>query len=147
MRSIGGFAACSAQERSKLISRVMHVLELHGLRVAIVRRKGHDNDPVYQIMQAGAEPLNAANIDLASIDLLLIDGTAPWCAVKIEIHRQSASNKLLFPEDKSIIAIASDEYLETGSLPLLNIDSPQEIAGYINRWLRQDQDHIPSLNS
>ena len=34
-----------------------------------------------------------------------------------------------------MVAIASDEDLETGDLPLLNLNAPEEVAGFINRWL------------
>ena len=35
-----------------------------------------------------------------------------------------------------MIAVAADEDIDTGDLPLLNINEVEEVAGFINRWLQ-----------
>jgi len=41
------------------------------------------------------------------------------------------------------VAIASDEVLETGELPLLNLNAVEEVAGFINRWLdNQEKNNV-----
>jgi hypothetical protein len=42
----------------------------------------------------------------------------------------------LFREDPSIIAIASDEKMDSGELPLLDINRPEEIADFINNLVK-----------
>jgi len=74
-------------------------------------------------------------LDLENIDLVLVEGFKNEPFPKIELHRAAAGNKLLFPEDDSVIAVASDERLDTDGLPLLNLNVTEEVAGYINRWL------------
>ena len=74
-------------------------------------------------------------LDLANLDLVLVEGFRHLPFPKIELHRPSTGKDLIFPEDENIIAVASDETLITGKLPLLNINQPEEIAGFINRWL------------
>ena len=54
---------------------------------------------------------------------------------KIELHRPATEKPLLFTEDPLIIAVACDEDIETGDLPLLNLNTVEEVAGFINRWL------------
>jgi hypothetical protein len=53
----------------------------------------------------------------------------------VDLHRPVLGQKLIFPEDGSVIAVASDESLQTDSLPLLNLNEPEEVAGIINCWL------------
>jgi molybdopterin-guanine dinucleotide biosynthesis protein MobB len=74
-------------------------------------------------------------LDLENLDLIMVEGFKHLPFEKIELHRPSTGNSLIFTEDDSVIAIASDEDLETGGLPLLNINAPEEVAGFINRWL------------
>ena len=54
------------------------------------------------------------------------DNTLP----RIELHRPSLGKPLLYPEHRNIIAIASDQPLDT-ELPLLDINQPETIANFI----------------
>ncbi len=74
-------------------------------------------------------------LDLDNIDLVLVEGFKNKPFPKIEIHRAAAGSKLIFPKDNNVIAVASDERLDTGDLPLLNLNETEEVAGFINRWL------------
>ncbi len=53
---------------------------------------------------------------------------------KLEIYRPANAKPLLYPQDPHIIAIASDEVIEA-SLPLLDLNDPAAIAGFILRHL------------
>ena len=74
-------------------------------------------------------------LDLNNLDLVLVEGFRHLPFAKIELHRPATAKPLLFTEDPSIIAVASDEDVETGDLPLLNLNAVEEVAGFINRWL------------
>ena len=74
-------------------------------------------------------------LDLENIDLVLVEGFKHLPFAKIELHRPATGKKLIFPEDKAVVAVACDKNLETGDVPLLNINAPEEVAGFINRWL------------
>ncbi len=74
-------------------------------------------------------------LDLDNIDLIMVEGFKHLPFSKIELHRPVMGKRLIFPGDRSVIAVASDRALETGELPLLNINEAEEVAGFINRWL------------
>lgn len=76
-----------------------------------------------------------SKLDLENIDLIVVEGFRHLPIAKIELHRPSMGRPLIYPEDDSVIAVASDAPLQTGELPLLNINIAEEVAGFINRWL------------
>jgi molybdopterin-guanine dinucleotide biosynthesis protein MobB len=131
-------------------------MKLLGLCIGVIRQSHRDvsnpeNDSL-ELKKAGANQVIIASdtqytaatspgflveqLDLKNIDIVMLDGFDHFPFAKIELHRSSMGDKLIYPQDKSVIAVAADEYLETEGLPLLNIDLPKEVAGYINRWSR-----------
>ncbi|MDA3869212.1 MAG: molybdopterin-guanine dinucleotide biosynthesis protein MobB, partial [Gammaproteobacteria bacterium] len=87
---------------------------------------------------AGTEPeltelLDELNLDI--IDLVLVEGFRHHSFPKIELHRPSAGKDLIFPGDRNIVAVASDAAIETGDLPLLDLNSAQALADFIVSWL------------
>ncbi|MCK5395296.1 MAG: molybdopterin-guanine dinucleotide biosynthesis protein B [Gammaproteobacteria bacterium] len=160
-----GFAAFSGTGKTTLLVKLLPLMKLQGLRVAMIKHAHHDFDidkpgkDSFELRKAGADQVLIASdkryalmteyadqaepeladlikrLDLDSIDLVMVEGFRHLPFAKIELHRPSTGNKLIFPEDKSVVAIASDEDLETGDLPLLNLNAPEEVAGFINRWL------------
>ena len=75
------------------------------------------------------------SLNLNWIDLILVEGYRHLSFPKIELHRPSTNKDLIYPEDDDVIAVASDEIIATGRLPLLDINKPQEIADFIQDWL------------
>ena len=74
-------------------------------------------------------------LDLSTIDLVLVEGFRHEKSLtRIEIHRPSLGKPFLYPEEKNIIALASDEQLDI-KLPLLDINNPGEIADFIIDWI------------
>lgn len=68
----------------------------------------------------------------AGVDLILVEGFRDESFTKIELHRPSLGKELLYPNDTDIIAIASDEILETPRyLPWLDLNNPPAIAEFI----------------
>ena len=160
-----GFAAYSGTGKTTLLVQLLPLMKLQGLRVALIKQTHHDFDidkpgkDSYELRKAGADQVMlasdnrtavvteydephatdleelVASLDLEHIDLVLVEGFKHSPFPKIELHRPSTGNKLIFPDDECVIAIASDEKLETGDLPLIDINVPEEVAGFINRWL------------
>ena len=50
---------------------------------------------------------------------------------KLEIHRRETGNPLLYPEDRHIVAVLSDEPLPGCPLPVIGIDDVGAIADFI----------------
>ena len=71
-------------------------------------------------------------LDQELLDLILVEGFKHERFPKIELHRPSFGRPLLHPVDDTIVAIATDAPLDTHvSLPMLDLNSPDEIASYV----------------
>jgi len=160
-----GFAAYSGTGKTTLLVKLLPVMKLQGLRVALIKQTHHDFEvdkpgkDSFRLRKAGANQVLLASdkrcvliteyeelsepdltalvnrLDLDNIDLVLVEGFKHLPFAKIELNRNSLEKPLIFPHDTSVVAVASDMKLETGELPLLNINSAEEVAGFINRWL------------
>lgn len=69
------------------------------------------------------------------IDLLLVEGFKHESFPKIELQRSELAKPAIYPNDPDIIALASDDRNSETNLPLLDINRPDEIADFIERWL------------
>lgn len=69
----------------------------------------------------------------ATLDLVLVEGFKRESFAKIELHRPSLGQPLMFPGDKNIIAVATDDTLpiSSGSIPLLDLNQPEAISSFI----------------
>ena len=84
-------------------------------------------------------------MDFETLDLILIEGFKHYNFPKIEVHRPELKKPLIFPNDSSVIAIATDSKLATqpAHLPMLNLNDIQGIVEYIKCYLNA---HINSDN-
>lgn len=77
-------------------------------------------------------------LDATRLDLVLIEGFKYNPHPKIELHRSHLNHPLLFPHDSSIIALATDQTPGVNtSLPVLDLNEAQEVAGFVIRWLNK----------
>ena len=162
-----GFVAYSGTGKTTLLVKLLPLLKLQGLKIAMIKHAHHDFDidkpgkDSYELRKAGADQMLIASdkrmalmtecngeqsleslvdrLDLDEIDLVLVEGYRHVSFPKIELHRPSLGKDLIFPTEDNVIAVAADEIIETGSLPLLEINNVEEIAGFINRWLLKKQ--------
>lgn len=71
-------------------------------------------------------------IDASQVDIILVEGFRHESFPKIELRRSKLDKPAIFPEDSSIIAVAADyKPVEASTLPWLDINNPDEIAGFI----------------
>ncbi|MDH5256574.1 MAG: molybdopterin-guanine dinucleotide biosynthesis protein B [Gammaproteobacteria bacterium] len=71
-------------------------------------------------------------LDLNSIDLILVEGFKHEHIPRIELRRSNTDKPLLYPEDKDIIAIATDSNDKIPhTIHQLNINDPAGIVNYI----------------
>ena len=71
-------------------------------------------------------------LDQTGLDLILVEGFKAESFPKIELHRPTLNKPLLYPEDSSIIALATDSKMSVPEqLTLLDLNNPQLIAEYI----------------
>lgn len=157
-----GFAAFSGTGKTTLLTQLLPLLKAHGLRIGLIKYSHHDFEIDYpgkdshRLRMAGATPVMLVSpyrrvvieefqpsreIDLFrqlelfpshNVDLLLVEGFRDQAFPKIELHRSSLGKPLLYPSDRNIIAIASDQLLNTpATLPQLDLNQPYAIAEFI----------------
>jgi len=65
------------------------------------------------------------------VDLVLIEGFKKHPHSKMEVYRPSVERPLLALEDKSVVAIATDEQVEGGGLPVIDLNNVGAVADFI----------------
>lgn len=162
-----GFAAFSGTGKTTLLTQLIPILKQDGLRLAVIKHSHHDfsidqpGKDSHRLRMAGANPVvllsayrqvviterdpeHAAQLTEAvaalcdqTLDLILVEGFRDEAFPKIELHRPSLGKPLLYPKDPNIIAIASDQTLDTGGLlPCLDLNQPKSISHFIrNQFL------------
>jgi molybdopterin-guanine dinucleotide biosynthesis protein B len=53
---------------------------------------------------------------------------------KVEVHRRAGHTPLLYPEDPNVVAVATDELLDT-TLPQLDVEDAEDVARFILQHL------------
>ena len=77
-----------------------------------------------------------AHLNQDQLDLILVEGFKHENFPKIEVYRPSLGRPLLFPNDKSIIAVVCDEpSLITTTLPIFDMNQPKLIAKFIEKYV------------
>ena len=165
-----GFAAFSGTGKTTLLTQTIPILKNYGLRIGLIKHSHHNfqidqpGKDSFRLRAAGATPVMLVSthrraiiteitpereprlddqlklFDQAGLDLILVEGFKAEQFPKIELHRPSLNKPLLYPNDTTIIAIASDEALEVPShLTKLDINQPEMIAAFI---LKQFMGHL-----
>ena len=72
------------------------------------------------------------HIDMSNLDLILVEGFKHEAVPKVEIHRPSLGTAPLYPDNDTIIAIATDaeQPLDT-DLPQLDLNDIETIADFV----------------
>ncbi|WP_020561071.1 molybdopterin-guanine dinucleotide biosynthesis protein B [Thiofilum flexile] len=65
-----------------------------------------------------------------SVDLVIVEGFKHESYPKIEIHRPALGNPLLHLTDPDMIAVVSDEMIES-ILPVLDLNQPEQIVEFV----------------
>jgi len=83
-------------------------------------------------------------LDHSKLDLILVEGFKHIAFAKIELHRPSLGKDLLFPQDDTIIAVATDQTEEIKTdLPILEINNPGMIADFVFDFLKRARSSDP----
>jgi molybdopterin-guanine dinucleotide biosynthesis protein B len=153
-----GIAGYSGSGKTTLIEKVIPLLVGLGLRVSLVKHAHHEFDvdrpgtDSYRPRHAGCtevlvssdrrwalmhelrgapEPTLAEQLrHLSPCDVVIVEGYKREPIPKLEVHRRAADAPLLYPEDPHVIAIATDEPLDT-SLPQIALDDAEGVARFL----------------
>ena len=163
-----GFAAFSGTGKTSLLLKLLPQLRTRELVVGVIKHAHHtfETDPPgkdsYELRKAGTDRILVASrhrwalmmetedhveprlnellehLPQDGLDLIVVEGFKHEVFPKIELHRPSLGNPLLYPDDPSFIAIASDQPLSTQvPIPLLNLNNIEEITAFvIDEFLR-----------
>ena len=157
-----GIAGYSGSGKTTLIEKVIPLLVLEGIRVSLVKHAHHEFDvdqpgkDSYRHRHAGCsevlissskrwalmhelrgvrEPSLHEQLEhLSPCDLVIVEGYKSEPIAKIEVHRRDSHTPLLFPEDPGVVAVATDEKLDT-ALPQLDVDDAEAVARFILQFL------------
>jgi molybdopterin-guanine dinucleotide biosynthesis protein B len=155
---IFGFAGWSGSGKTTLIEQLIPRFVKRGLRVSLIKHAHHTFDvdqsgkDSYRHRHAGASevlvtssrrwvlmhelrgahepPFDEQIRHLAPCDLLLVEGFKHAPIPKLEVWRAATGEGLLHPNDPHIVAVASDEKVDT-RLPLLDLNDVDGIAQFI----------------
>jgi molybdopterin-guanine dinucleotide biosynthesis protein B len=153
-----GIAGYSGSGKTTLIERLVPILAKAGLRVSLIKHAHHQFEvdqpgkDSFRHRQAGCSevlvsssrrwalmhelrgeaepPLEELLRRFSPCDLVLIEGYKHDPVPRIEVHRAGGDRPLLHPRDPHVIAVATDEPLET-RLPQFSLDDAQAIAAFI----------------
>ena len=157
-----GFAGYSGSGKTTLIEQLIPCFIKQGLRVSLIKHAHHAFDvdqpgkDSYRHRHAGAsevlvtssrrwvlmhelrgepEPSFEAQLEhLSPCDLLLVEGFKHAPIPKLEVWRAVTGEGLLHPRDPHIVAVASDQDIDT-RLPRLDLNDVDGIAGFIRNHL------------
>jgi molybdopterin-guanine dinucleotide biosynthesis adapter protein len=154
-----GLAGWSGSGKTTLLTRLLPDLIGRGLSVSTVKHAHHDFDidqpgkdswrhrkeGATEVMVASSlrwalmhehrgarEPgLDELMRHMTPVDLLLVEGFKSEDFPKLEVYRALVGKPLLYPEQKSIVAVASDQKVPGCKLPQFHIDDIDAIARFI----------------
>lgn len=157
-----GLAGYSGSGKTTLIEKLIPLIRQEGLRVSVIKHTHHDFDldrpgkDSWRHRQAGAqevlltcdarwvlmhelrhepEPTLEEQLKVLSpCDLVLVEGFKQTPIAKLEVHRPAHGRPPLWPENPSIVAVASDAPLDC-PLPLLDLNDAATIARFILDYL------------
>ena len=153
-----GFAGYSGSGKTTLIEQLIPLFVAQGLKVSLIKHTHHDftvDQPgkdsyrhriagcsevmvtsqyrwalVHELRDEPEPGLKEQLARLAPCDLALVESFKNEAIAKLEVHRTVIGKPFLFSGDPNIVAIASDQAVET-ALPQFALDQPEKIAEFI----------------
>lgn len=164
-----GFVAASGTGKTTLLTQLIPILKQNGLRIGLIKHSHHDFEidqpgkDSFRLRKAGASPVMLVSrhrramiteldpeqeprledqlkqFDQTELDLILVEGFRAEKFTKIELHRPSLAQPLLYPNDPDIIAIATDAALQTTPhIMQLDLNRPEMIAEFIQTHVMKE---------
>ncbi len=157
-----GFIAASGTGKTTLLTQLIPLLRQRGVRIGLIKHSHHDFEidqpgkDSFRLRKAGAQqvmlvsshrravisefmPPQEPQLDAQlsafaqqELDLILVEGFKHERFLKIELHRAILKQALYYPNDETIIAVASDVALTLpASVTGLDLNDPPQIADFI----------------
>ena len=154
-----GIAGWSGAGKTTLLSRLIPVLVGRGFSVSTIKHAHHHFDVDYpgkdshthrvagatevlvssvnrfalmHELHGEAEPSLAQLLSmLAPVDFVLVEGYKPEPHPKIEVHRVANGKPFLYPNDPTILALASDAAIADRNVTLPALENAEELADFV----------------
>ena len=155
-------AGYSGSGKTTLIEKVIPCLVMEGLRVSLIKHAHHEFDVdvpgkdshrhrmagatevlvtssnrwalMHELRSAPEPSLEAQLKHFSPCDVVIVEGWKHHTIPKIEVHRKLADKPLLFPDDKNVVAIATDEVLAT-DLPQFGLEDAEAVTAFMIAYL------------
>jgi molybdopterin-guanine dinucleotide biosynthesis protein B len=155
-------AGYSGSGKTTLIERVVPVLVREGLRVSLVKHAHHEFDVdqpgkdswrhrhagctevllssstrwalMHELREAPEPKLQDQLKHLSPCDLVVVEGYKHDPIPKIEVRLKNAHSPALYPDDPNVVAVATDDVLDT-QLPQLDANDGEAVARFIIQHL------------
>ncbi len=154
-----GLAGWSGSGKTTLLRRLIPLLTGAGLRVSTVKHAHHGFDvdqpgkDSWEHRQAGAHEVLVASAfrwalmhelrgnpepgladlltQMSAVDLVLVEGFKRGDHPKIEVFRAAVGKPPLYPDDRSVVAVASDTAIPGLALPWMHLDDVAAVAAAV----------------
>ncbi len=160
-RPLVGFAAYSGTGKTTLLKNIIPLLKSRGFSVGVVKHAHHTfevDEPgkdSYELRKSGADQMligskyrwalmadnqgddltledHVGHLCQDELDIILVEGFKPAKIPKIELFRPSLGNDPFYPDDDTIIAIATDGNLPVETkLPVIDLNNAESITEFI----------------
>lgn len=156
-----GIAGWSGAGKTTLLSRLIPVLVGRGFSVSTIKHAHHHFDVDYPGKDshthrvAGAKEVLVSSVNrfalmhelrgeaepnlaqllsmLAPVDFVLVEGYKPEPHPKIEVHRVANGKPFLYPNDPTILALASDAAMADRNVAVLALENAEELADFVQK--------------
>lgn len=88
---------------------------------------------IHELRGAPEPSLDELLAKMTPVDLILVEGFKRFGHPKLEVHRRERGTPLLAAEDRTIVAVATDEPLPAIALPQFPLDDIPAIAEFVLR--------------
>ena len=157
-----GIAGYSGSGKTTLIEKVIPVLVRSGVRVSLIKHAHHEFDvdqpgkDSYRHRHAGCSEVLISSSNrwalmhelrgaeepslqeqlkhFSPCDLVIVEGYKSEPIPKIEVRLKGTHTPALHPDDPNVVAIATDDVLDT-QLPQLDVNDPEAVARFIIKHL------------
>lgn len=154
-----GIAGWSGSGKTTLLARLIPALVARGLTVSTIKHAHHAFDIdtpgkdshthriagatevlvgsaaryalIHELRGAREPTLEELAARLAPVDLVLVEGFKKEGHRKLEVWRASVGKPPLWPDDPSVVAVASDGPVPGCRLPVLPLDDVEAIAAFV----------------
>jgi molybdopterin-guanine dinucleotide biosynthesis protein B len=151
-----GLAGWSGAGKTTLIVKLIPALKARGVSVSTIKHAHHMFDVdkpgkdsfvhresgarevliasanrwalMHELRGAPEPDLDALLQHLAPVDLVLVEGFKRDAHAKLEVHRVGNAKPFLFPDDPSVVALASDAPPPLMALPTVHLDDVARLA-------------------